>query len=639
MKCAALTVLAAVAVLLTADGVSAAARQRPQPQPSEEARRAAEEQAEREMKAVEEAEAQWRAETEKAFQETRQQRADFDKKMEDFADAHSKDAGTRVTYVMRVGDDGLPEGGEVWFVNRGFITHRAEFDADGNTEGLFITPDGRARQNILAHRPPPGVPVNSRYLFTNGPDGRTQISDVVWSAEDGSRGHMKFNLDGNAYFGEFWGTDGQRSGGFYDASLEPREAPPRALTVPPVPRLSTQPCEPCREIHNQYNDLVARMAPLQREMADLARANGKTGPGRARTAIEQRYDALKAEWDANAPQLEALLAKLRACAEQCYRPSQTTSLASLPGACTGPSCPSSCSIGETCTDFASFSDCQGCAQIGGTSPGDRDQSVQYMIIEIVALRAAELMTSPPSIARAARTLWDTLRGVLGGASYHAARNGAYPLAGRAQRPSHFAQANRQTASTGSGVTTLLTSLGTATGEAFEIQVANDGKMPLNLNGNGVIVEPLKPAVARQSKRAVSQLASRKPVTQRLDAYCVEMLKQPPSPGTIFRVASPEIQKRFAPMRGVLQASYRLQQAGVLKPDSDPKAYFAALKQWALWSRERNFNEKTYGDAFVEHTKKGAAERGVKWTSQIEAGIRSLVPHRWSDISRILQAAQ
>ena len=126
MRCAVLTVFAAVAVLFTAGGVSAAARQRPQPQASEEARRAAEEQAEQEMKAIEEAEAQWRAETEKAFEETRQQRADFDKKMEDFADAHSKDAGTRVTYVMRVGDNGLPEGGEVWFVNRGFITHRAD---------------------------------------------------------------------------------------------------------------------------------------------------------------------------------------------------------------------------------------------------------------------------------------------------------------------------------------------------------------------------------------------------------------------------------------------------------------------------------------------------------------------------------
>jgi len=154
-----------------------------------------------------------------------------------------------------------------------------------------------------------------------------------------------------------------------------------------------------------------------------------------------------------------------------------------------------------------------------------------------------------------------------------------------------------------------------------------------------VVEPLKQAVARQARQQIGRMASRNPVTQKLDAYCVEFLRQPPSAGTIFRVASPELQKKFAPMRRVLQASQQVQQAGLLKPDSDPKAYFSAVKQWALWTRERNFNEKSYGDAFVEHTRKNAKEAGVQWSRQIEDGIRALVPGRWTAITRILQAAE
>src|SRR5205814_431121 len=128
-------------------------------------------------------------------------------------------------------------------------------------------------------------------------------------------------------------------------------------------------------------------------------------------------------------------------------------------------------------------------------------------------------------------------------------------------------------------------------------------------------------------------------TQKLDAYCMEMLKVPPELGTVFRIAGTELQKKFAPMRRVLDAGRKLQQAGMLKPDSDPKAYFAAIKQWALWSKERNFNETSYADAFVEHTKKNAEAGGRKWTKELETAIRGLVPNRWTDITKILRAAE
>jgi len=284
----------------------------------------------------------------------------------------------------------------------------------------------------------------------------------------------------------------------------------------------------------------------------------------------------------------------------------------------------------------SLTSCRACTLSGGNNPGDRDSSVQYMIVEVVLLKAAQLASEPPSIARAVRTLWDTLRGIVRGDTSLAARSDLLARPGRVN--TRWQQAIRQPAGGGAGMSTLLTSLGTSTGEAFEIQVANDGKQPINLTGNGVVVEPLKRAVAQQAKQQISRLASRNPITQKLDAYCLEMLRQPPSLGTIFRVASPELQQKFAPMRRVLQAGQRLQQAGLLKPDSDPKGYFSAIKQWALWTRERSFDEKSYGDAFVEHTKKNAKEAGVQWTGQIEDGIRGLVPGRWKAITQILQAA-
>jgi hypothetical protein len=203
----------------------------------------------------------------------------------------------------------------------------------------------------------------------------------------------------------------------------------------------------------------------------------------------------------------------------------------------------------------------------------------------------------------------------------------------------FSHANQRAAGAGPRVLTLLTSLGTSSGEAFQIQVVNDGTQAVTLNGSGIVVEPLRAAVANRLRREIGQLAGRQPVTQRLDAYCVEFLRLPPSRGTIFRVASAEVQRTFAPMRRVMQTAYRLQRAGLLKPDSDPVAYFQSIKQWALWARERNFNAGSFSDAFVQHTRKNMEAAGRQWTAADETTVRGIIPGRWADISRILRVAE
>jgi hypothetical protein len=195
-----------------------------------------------------------------------------------------------------------------------------------------------------------------------------------------------------------------------------------------------------------------------------------------------------------------------------------------------------------------------------------------------------------------------------------------------------------------GVKAVFVSLGVATGEAFQVQVINDGKRPVNLLADGVVLEPVAKGVQdqirRQMETAIKGRGTRAPAPSvaRLDAYCMEYLKLPPAPGTVFRVASAGLQSQFAPMRRVLQAAQRLEKLGQLKPDSNPLDYFHAIRQWALWTKEQGFNAETFGKAFVEHARKNFVAAKQPWTRQIEAQIAGLVPHRWQEIAMVIQEA-
>jgi hypothetical protein len=124
----------------------------------------------------------------------------------------------------------------------------------------------------------------------------------------------------------------------------------------------------------------------------------------------------------------------------------------------------------------------------------------------------------------------------------------------------------------------------------------------------------------------------------IEGYCLEFLKPPPAQGTLYRVANADVQKRFAPMRRVLEVARRLGDAGMLHPDSDPKGYLQFVKQYALWARLENWDVRKFGQNFVERTKQNLKALGRAWTSEIEKQVIAAIPGRWADVQRVLQDA-
>lgn len=143
---------------------------------------------------------------------------------------------------------------------------------------------------------------------------------------------------------------------------------------------------------------------------------------------------------------------------------------------------------------------------------------------------------------------------------------------------------------------------------------------------------------KQLDKQVKRLG-KNPVTVKLDAYCLEFVRQPPSPGAVFRIASQELQQKFQPMRHVLTASQRLQELGALTPDTEATEYFHSIRQWAIWSKEQGFlDASAFGKAFVEKTKSNFDAAGRPWTGEIEQIVQGLVPNRWKDIDSVLRGA-
>lgn len=192
----------------------------------------------------------------------------------------------------------------------------------------------------------------------------------------------------------------------------------------------------------------------------------------------------------------------------------------------------------------------------------------------------------------------------------------------------------------SPVQVFITSLGTSTGEAFEMQAFSADGASVQLRGDGVVVQPLNDDNARRAQQQMQQQAKRASAraSSRLIGYCLEFLRLPPPKGLMFQVANNGLQQKFAPVRRILEASRLVRAAGQLVPDSEPEGYFHSISQWAIWTREQNFNQRSYGDAFVGHTRKNFEAAGGRWSDATEQVVRKVVPSRWNDITKILQRA-
>jgi hypothetical protein len=147
-----------------------------------------------------------------------------------------------------------------------------------------------------------------------------------------------------------------------------------------------------------------------------------------------------------------------------------------------------------------------------------------------------------------------------------------------------------------------------------------------------VLQPLK----QKAQAAVDKLTDLP--GQKLSGYCLDFVKLPPAPGTLYRIADEKLQQQFAPFARVLHAARTLATEGKLNPDSNPTGYLTAIKQWSMWGRIEKWNAGDFERRFVEYTKKSAADAGREWTKDLEQRVRGLVPNRWRDISAIWAAA-
>jgi hypothetical protein len=185
------------------------------------------------------------------------------------------------------------------------------------------------------------------------------------------------------------------------------------------------------------------------------------------------------------------------------------------------------------------------------------------------------------------------------------------------------------------------SLGRSTGEdAFRVVAANLGDRWTAVGMNGLVLEPVRGLTEQKLLGTMRDLGVTAPTTATLTGYCRNFRKQPPRSGIVYRVAEAEKQRAAGLVPAILESSRGLRDAGELHPDSrDANDYFHSIRQWAIWTDEQGFDERTFAEALLEHTRKNVAGAGRKWTKEIEAAARSIVPNRWRDVGRVLQEAK
>jgi hypothetical protein len=267
----------------------------------------------------------------------------------------------------------------------------------------------------------------------------------------------------------------------------------------------------------------------------------------------------------------------------------------------------------------------------GKAPA-RDSGTQMMMIDRLDLdtpgmRGAEAHGNPPAIHAMSAPMWLSLAQPRFGPPHS-----ILDLAGFWLYPFRVQDATRT-----ARVHAYLTSLGTSTGEAFDIQIVNDGTEPVHISGEGIVVEPIKKGSEKDLRAALARAPTPAPAIK-ANGYCLEFNLKPPEAGLMFRVSDAATQRQYAPTREILLASSRLRDAGTLQPDSAPADYFHAIRQWAVWTNQEKFTLDSYRQAFIARSKKNAEALGRKWNDQLEQGLAALAPHRWDEITKILKEA-
>ena len=171
-------------------------------------------------------------------------------------------------------------------------------------------------------------------------------------------------------------------------------------------------------------------------------------------------------------------------------------------------------------------------------------------------------------------------------------------------------------------------------------VANAGGAA-NLFGDGLVVEPLteEPERIEETWAALIERANAL-VSVNPTGYCLEKEQRPPSTGEVYALANAGKQSQFSAARSILRAGGELYGSGQLNPEveGDAEQYFHSIRQWAIWTHERGYDEARFTEEFVGHTRSNLETRDVVWTPEIEALVGALAPNRWRDVSNVLTAA-
>lgn len=174
---------------------------------------------------------------------------------------------------------------------------------------------------------------------------------------------------------------------------------------------------------------------------------------------------------------------------------------------------------------------------------------------------------------------------------------------------------------------------------MKAHIVNPGPERLAIEGYAA-VEPVQVS-PNQRERILDQIRRAPGAHQEITAnfYCLELLRQAPSAGIVFRIADAARQEQFAPAARALEAARRLRDQGLLNPDSNPESYFHSIRQWAVWTLEQGFDRERFLDAFVEHTRKNFARIGQPWSEAVEAAVRQHAEGRWEDVAEVLAEAR
>ncbi|HEY7471926.1 MAG TPA: hypothetical protein VIE68_06215 [Gemmatimonadota bacterium] len=184
----------------------------------------------------------------------------------------------------------------------------------------------------------------------------------------------------------------------------------------------------------------------------------------------------------------------------------------------------------------------------------------------------------------------------------------------------------------------LESLGGSTGDVMKLHVVNPGPDPVAIDGYFAL-EPVD-LTAQERDRIFESVkgAAGNHVEAVISFYCLEFGAAAPAAGVVYRIAPRAAQEAFAPAARALEVARRLNDAGLLSPDTNPESYFHSIRQWSIWTLEKGFDREGFLSAFAEHTRKNAEARGMEWTDAVAQAVRTSAEGRWRDVAKILEEA-